>query len=114
MTSPSKYIEQAKALAGSKSAMDSASGDLAGHVATFRARLEADGAEAVGTVAYARTVVDLARVEGISLTSSSGDDGPTKAELQAQAEALGLPKSGSKADLAKRIAEAKAEPPAED
>jgi len=41
------------------------------------------------------------------------DDEPTKAELQDAAQSRGLPKSGTKAELAERIAQHDAEEPAE-
>lgn len=82
--------------------------DLESRVTMYRRAVK--GGDKRVVAAHARTLVRFARnVGAIGDTSSSSDDGPSKAELQAEAEALGLAKGGSKAELEARIAEHKAQ-----
>lgn len=99
-------VKAAEKFSASYQASDDQHPDLASRVAMYR-RAVKDGDKRKVAI-HARTLMRFARNTGALTSSSSDDDGPTKAELQAQAEALGIPKSGSKSDLEKRIAEKRA------
>lgn len=78
--------------------------DLESRVVMYRRAVDSGDrrAEAV----HARTLMRFVGHLGIGTPTTGGDTGPTKAELQERAAALDLPTSGTKAQLASRIAEA--------
>lgn len=79
MTSTEKVVAQAKALAGDRKLMESASVDLQSFVATFEARAKADGDDHVGTVAAATTVLAFATDQGLKVPAASASRGSSGA-----------------------------------
>lgn len=109
-------VKAAEKFAASYTAEDGDHPDLESRVVMYRRAVKEGDKRKVAI--HARTLMRfVANVRGrdegtrasSSSTSSSTSEGPTKADLKAQAEKLGLPTSGNKADLEKRIAEKLAE-----
>lgn len=79
--------------------------DLESRVVMYRRAVESGDRRAVAV--HSRTLMRFVGHLGIGVPTTAGpDNGPTLADLQARAVELGLPKSGTKAQLASRIAEA--------
>ena len=98
-------LRDAAAFAKSYTPQDGEHPDLESRVAMYRRAVKSGDKRR--TAAHARTLVRFARNVGrleVTSSSSTSSDGPTKAELQAEAESLGLSKSGSKGELQARIA----------
>lgn len=115
-----KMIEDVKRFAKSYRPQDDDHPDLESRVVMFKRAVESGSKRTIA--AHARTLhrfLGHVRPDAIgskrsSSTAAATDDGPTKRELQAEAEARGLSKSGSKADLQARIDEYDAAPDADD
>lgn len=104
MAGTERTLKDAEAFAAGYAPDPSDHPDLSSRVAMYRRAVESGSTRAVAV--HARTLMRFVGHLGVGTpVTAGGDDGPTKADLQARAEELGLPKSGSKAALASRIAE---------
>lgn len=105
MAATERLLRNAKAFADAYAPGDDDHVDLESRVVMYRRAVESGSKRAVAV--HARTLMRFVGHLGLDVPGSAAD-GPSKAELQEQAEALGLSKRGTKAELAERIAEAEA------
>lgn len=102
--STERDVRDAKAFAAAYEPSEDDHPDLESRVVMYRRAVEGGDKRVVAV--HARTLMRFAGHLGLDVPSGSADEGPSKAELQDEAEALGLSKRGTKAELAERIAAA--------